>query len=153
MLKTQADLAWDMGVSLETVKGWAKQGMPGRSGRYVVRDVTTWLRQEGPWRQHMRLAVDPDEELLAGGSDSPALERLRAAKAAIAELDLEKLRGSLVSREKARTILGRWAAILRRMGERLGKRYGPEAANAVNDALGECDHVVHHELGDGNATG
>lgn len=142
-------MAWDLGVSIDTVKGWAKQGMPGKSGRYVLREISEWLRGDGPWRQHARPGTG-DDPLLESGGDSPGLERYRMAKAALAELELEAKTKSLLSREKARTVLGRWAAVIRRMGERLGKRYGPEAASAVNDALGECDHVVNHELGGGN---
>ena len=140
----QNDVALFCGVSLASVQGWAKQGMPGRPGAYDVQEVVQWLRSVGPWRQHAR--PEEDDPDLAGGPDSPGLERYRLAKAAIAELELEQRKASLLSRDKARTALVRWASIIRRLGERLGKRYGPEATLTVNDALSECQLVVDHDF-------
>lgn len=142
--KRQADVAVVYGVSLDTVKSWAKQGMPGVPGAYPLPEISKWLRSTGPWRQHVRPA--DDDPLLADG-DSPGLERYRMAKAQLAEYDLAERTKNLLSRDKARGVLIRWASVIRRMGERLGKRYGADAAIAVNDALTECSYVVDHELG------
>lgn len=142
----QSDVATFCGVSLDTVKSWAKQSMPGRPGAYDLSAIVRWLRTAGPWRQHSKPESE-DPLLGAAEGDSPGLERYRLAKAAIAELDLEERIGSLLSRDKARAALNRWASIVRRLGERLGKRFGPDAARSVNDALIECQHVVDHEFG------
>jgi hypothetical protein len=80
--------------------------------------------------------------LLAEGGDSPGLERYRLAKAKLAELDLEMRKGQLIDRGKARDIFGRWAILIRRMGERLGKRFGPDAAATVNETLESCRAAV-----------
>lgn len=138
------------GVSIETVKNWAKQGMPGTPNAYDVSEIIQWLRSVGPWRQHAK--PDSDDPLLSADGDSPGLERYRQAKAALAELELEERKGTLLSRDKARSTLGRWASIVRRLGERLGRRYGPEATTAVNDAILECQHVIDHEFGTSDAS-
>lgn len=91
-------------------------------------------------RQTQKTRQDSDP-LLSDG-DSPALERYRLAKAKLAELDLEHRKGDLIDREKCRELMGRWSVIIRRMGERLGKRYGNDATLSVNDSLDECQKVV-----------
>jgi len=150
----QVDVAEFCGVSLATVQSWAKQDMPGTPGAYDVREIVQWLRSWGPWRQHAKPdGWDPLVDEDAGDGSSPAQERYRAAKAAIAELQLEQLKGTLLSREAVRGALGRWATLIRRMGERLGKRFGPDAIAAVNEALNECQYVVDHDVGGDNSGG
>lgn len=144
-VQRQTDIASFCGVSIDTVKSWAKQRMPGQPGMYDLGEIVRWLRASGPWRQHQR--PEFDDPLLVADGESPGLERYRLAKAAIAELDLEERKESLLSRDKARAALIRWGSIIRRLGERLGKRFGPDASNAVNDALSECQHIVDHEFG------
>ena len=57
------------GQSLDTVKGWAKQGMPGKAPAYDLQAIVRWLRQKGPWRDRApRQTPATDEEaLLLGG--------------------------------------------------------------------------------------
>jgi phage terminase Nu1 subunit (DNA packaging protein) len=146
-VRRQADVAVFFGVSIDTVKNWAKQQMPGAPGNYDLAEILRWLRASGPWKAKPVIPPGADELLVAEG-DSPGLERYRLAKAALAELELEERKGALLSREKARLALNRWASIIRRLGERFGKRYGREAAMALNDAITECQHVVDHEFVD-----
>lgn len=134
----QVDLARVCGVSLATVQSWAKQGMPGEPGTYDLSQIIPWLRTEGPWKQHAK-------------SENEEERRYRTAKANTAELEFEQARGELLDRGKVRSTLVRWAAIIRQMGDRLGKRFGLEASTAVNDALLECEIVVDHEFGAGNS--
>jgi hypothetical protein len=82
----------------------------------------------------------PGDPLLSGG-DSPGLERYRLAKAQHAELDLAERRGQVIDVGKCRDVLGRWAALLRRAGERVGKLH-PDAGKALSEALDECRGVV-----------
>jgi phage terminase Nu1 subunit (DNA packaging protein) len=142
----QADVAAFCGVSIDAVKNWAKQGMPGKAPSYDLAEIVQWLRRDGPWKPHGReQALDAlgDEILLEGGAgNSPALEKLRAAKAALAELDLQQRRGQLLSVERSKEIGLRWATLLKRMGERLGKRFGRDATAAVHDTLEECRRVL-----------
>ncbi len=118
--------------------------MPGRPGRYEAGAIVRWLRASGPWKQHAK--PEGGDPLLESGEDSPGLERYRLAKAAHAELDLAERRGELLSRDKARTVLGRWSTMLRGLGDRMAKRYGMEAAIAVNETLTECESVIADEL-------
>lgn len=136
----QVDVAAFFAVALDTVKGWAKAGMPGKASAYDLREIVQWLRKSGPWQPRGKIAdAVGDDILLEGGvGNSPALEKLRAAKAALAELDLQERRGTLISVEKSKEIGERWASKIKRMGERLGKRYGRDATADVNDTLEEC---------------
>lgn len=122
--------------------------MPGTQGHYVLQDIARWLRTDGPWRPYQRPETTSDDPLLADG-DSPALERYRLAKAKHAELDFEHRKGELIEREKARDIFSRWAVVIRRMGEKLAKRYGNDAAETVNETLEECAAIVQGGLGSG----
>jgi phage terminase Nu1 subunit (DNA packaging protein) len=142
--RTHMDIAFVCGVKIDTVKSWSRQGMPGISGRYNLREVIDWLRNKGPWQQRIR----PDfDDALLDGVDSPGLERCRLAKASLLELELEEKRNNVFNKDELRGVLLRWAGIIRRVAERIGKRYGNDAASAVNDALTECDYLVTNEFG------
>lgn len=79
--------------------------------------------------------ADPEAMLLEGPS-TPALERLRLAKAQLAELELAAKRQQLVPVEEVRSgLLGPFAGALRRAGEVLGRNYGPGAQQVLDDAL------------------
>lgn len=116
--------------------------MPGTAGKWVAKDISHWLRTDGPWRERNKLVVQPSDDPLLAGGDSPWLEQYRKMRAKHAELDLENRKGELIERDKCQEILSRWAVLIRRMGERLGKRYGNDAAATVKDTLDECRSVV-----------
>lgn len=144
---TQAEIAEFFGVSVDTVKNWAKQRMPGHAKHYPLNEIAQWLRTEGPGSSKYR---DCNEDPMLAGGTSPQLERYRAAQASLAELRLSRERGELLSRDRARDVFGRWASIIRRLGERLGRKFGSEAALAVDDALDECSHSVNELDSDKN---
>ena len=148
----QAEVGEFFGVSMDTIAAWRKKGMPGVSGRYDLREILVWVRSEGPWRQRggVDIGTGPLDDLIVEAGDSPNLERCRLAKAQLLELELETKRSSLLPREKVRSGLGRFAAILRQLGERLGKRYGPEVIGSVNDALDDCQRVINDEFSCGD---
>ena len=123
--------------------------MPGTPKEYVLQDVSKWLRTQGPWKPYQKPEASSDDPLLAEG-DSPALERYRLAKAKHAELDLEQRRGELIDLAKCRDLFGRWGSVIRKMGERVSKRFGVEANQMVAEAIDECDSIVR---GLGNADG
>jgi phage terminase Nu1 subunit (DNA packaging protein) len=149
--KTHAHVATHFNKSLSTIQEWAKRGMPKKkNGRYYHPEIFAWYETEGPGKYKSKL--DAADELLAGG-DSPNLERYRAAKAALAELELEERKKKIISVQELRTVvLGPCAGFIRRAGERLGKRFGLEALNTINDALSEFDHHVERVLGTNGAT-
>ena len=138
-------------VSIDVVKRWSQQGMPKTqlpSGRfrYDLPSIVFWLRTDGPWRQQQPSPAD-DDPMLASGGDSPEMRRYRAAKASLAELDLDERRQTLLPRERVHQALFRWGTLVRRMGERLTRRYGPEIAGDINDTLAACARAIEGELG------
>jgi len=144
--ETQGEVAEFFGVSVDTVKNWAKQKMPGKPRAYRLDQIAIWLRTEGPGSKALRLASD---DPLLGDGDSPALERYRLAKAKHAELDLEHRKGELIDVSKCRDILAQWAAVIRKTGDRLSRRFGIEANLIVSDAIDACDDIVR-TFDDGN---
>lgn len=116
-----------------------------RSANPIVFRVAALIEVMVEKRVAERTAITPQapaDELLLEDGDSPALERYRLAKAKLAELDLETRKGQLIERDKARDIFSRWAVLVRRMGERLAKQFGPDAAATVNETLESCRAAV-----------
>lgn len=122
------------------------QGRPVRIRFAALIDLIVERRVEERTRAPAPTSDDP---LLADG-DSPALERYRLAKAKHAELDLEQRRGELIDLSKCRDLFGRWGSVIRKMGDRVSKRFGVEANQMVAEAIDECDSIVR---GLGNADG
>lgn len=122
--------------------------MPGRNGAYKLQQVSRWLRNQnaGPFRGSNK--TEPSDPLLVADVDSPGLERYRLAKAALAELELEERKGSLIPLEKVRDVLSRWSSLIRRMGESLSKRFGKDAAELLNETLAECRRLVPNDDAD-----
>lgn len=87
-----------------------------------------------------------DEDPLLSGSDSPGLERYRTAKADLAELELERQRGTLVSLDRVRDRMAATFTLIRRAGERLQQHYGAAALQILNDALDDCKQLVDGDL-------
>lgn len=150
---SQRDLAAALGVDQSTVQQWVRSGLARtKAGKnrfgYCIPCAVAW-RLDG--RDVKAEAVAALDDLMAGSGSgsSPALERYRLARAIAAEWDNETKKRSLVPRDKVRSGLGRFASILRQLGERLGRRYGPEAVLSVNDALDDCQRVIEDEFGDG----
>jgi hypothetical protein len=81
-----------------------------------------------------RLNIDDIES----GADSPNLERLRGAKADIAEIERDKRRGELLPRDEMRAGLLGIAGCIRDMGERLEREFGHDARQLLDDALDEA---------------
>jgi hypothetical protein len=123
-----------------------KRTLPSRRAKYPLDEIVVWLRTSGPWKA--AASPDPEDPLLSSDVDSVGLERLRLAKAALAELDLEERRKTLLPRDKVRLSLGRFSMILRRAFEQVGKRYGHDAVGRLNEALDECERVIDVEFGD-----
>ena len=132
---TQAAVAAVFGVERSTVGAWVQKGMPGKQGRFDLVAIACWYRLDGPG------AAPVDDPLLQVG-DSPALERYRSARAKSAELDLALRKKELVDLEKLRLLLGRWHTVLRRTGERLGRRCGADAQAILDEALDELRSIV-----------
>src|SRR5205814_764058 len=96
--------------------------------------LVAWIRQAA--------AVAEGDPLLAGG-DSQNLERYRAAKADLAEMDAAERRGRLVDMDQ----LCEWwaseaAAPLRRAMAALQARFGTDAESIIAAALEKAESAI-----------
>lgn len=136
VVMTQADVARHFGVQRSTVHDWLKKAdFPCKAAPFDIHKIEQWKAQQ-----------DIDSDLLVAGGDSPWLEQLRKMKALQEEIKLEQLRGSVMEVDRVREALARWAAIIKRAGERIGIRYGPDAKAMLDDAIEECRIVVKNEF-------
>lgn len=92
-----------------------------------------------------------DDDPLMQGSGSPALERYREERAAIARLDRLEREGRLVPRDEVREALGRIAAILRGAGDTLQRQHGSGAADILNEALDDAQRETDRAFEDENS--
>lgn len=99
-----------------------------------------------------RLAAE-DDPLMAGDAASPALERYREERAALARFDRLERERQLVSRGDVREGLGRIAAVLRAAGDSLRLQCGPEAAAILDEALGDAALEIERLFGDSPSAG
>lgn len=106
----------------------------------VVRGLHNFLADNA-----VKLAKDEDE--LLQGSGSPALERYREERAAMARLDRLEREGSLLPRDEAREALSRVAGILRAAGDTLQRQFGPGAGDILYEALSDAERELERTLG------
>lgn len=90
----------------------------------------TWAKiaATGPRRRE----VLPDLEDEGGDESTPALERYRAARASIAELELAKKRGELVDRQAVVELFAFVTGSARDFAEQLGRIHGDKAREDFN---------------------
>lgn len=93
----------------------------------------------------LRLARDEND--LLTGSGSPALERYREERAALARLDRLEREQELISRDLARDVLGRVAAVLRNTGDALQRQFGPAAIEILFEGLADAEREIVSALG------
>jgi len=109
----------------------------------VVRALHDFLAENA-----LKLARDDDS--LMQGTGSPALERYREERAALARLDRLEREGALIPRDIARESLGRIAAILRSAGDTLQQQFGAEAVNVLYEALDDAQREMDQSFGGGD---
>ena len=111
-----------------------------KRGRAVVLRARDYVRA---WCEHKiaeaRLPADGDELLAADGTDSPALERYRAARAGLAELELHERVGRLIPRDEYRAAGTRLSSHIQAAGMDLQVKFGPEAHQILEERLDEFD--------------
>lgn len=167
-LRSIPEVAEFFDVSPSTVSTWIDNGMPrylkpgplqkkANAYLYDLQAIVQWYRTDGPGgrnesrnrrnEQQRQLPIDPEDPLIDSGEATPALERLRLAKAKLAEADWDERRKRLVPIDDLMRIMAGWAEPLRRLGERLHQRFGREAAEMLNRTLDEeCRRVIEHEI-------
>ncbi len=144
-LATLADVAAAIGVSRETVRTWRRAGWRDKPPFSLPR-LLQWLRSSGPWKSRPESRAD-DPLLLAAGT-SPALERYREERAALAKYERLRREGELIPRERIREGLNRIAAILRGVGESLQRQYGPDAHKLLEEGLDEAGREIESLFND-----
>jgi hypothetical protein len=92
-----------------------------------------------------KLSRDDDE--LMQGSGSPALERYREERAAIARLDRMERESALLPRHEVREAMGRVAAILRNAGDALQRQFGPAAVEILYEAIDDARREIDRSFG------
>jgi hypothetical protein len=83
-----------------------------------------------------------EDDALMNGSSSPALERYREERAAMAQMDRLEREGNLISRDVVRISLGKTASIIRTAGEALQRQFGQAAADILNEAIDDAEAEI-----------
>ncbi len=107
----------------------------------VVRSLHNFLAENAS-----KLAADDDP--LMRGEGSPALERYREERAAIARLDRLERERMLIPRDDVRTSLGRIATLIREAGETLQRQFGAEAAEILLEAMDDAEQEIERTFGE-----
>lgn len=131
LVKTVEEVGLFFDMSPRTVERWFTSGCPGRPSRYDLRKIARWLAA----LRMKKLIGDQSSE---GGESSPALEAKRRIEVELRQLDLEERRGSLVSREGVEKCLAEWASVMRTAYEQVGRLFGPEAQDLVEQAVSDA---------------
>lgn len=88
-----------------------------------------------------------DEDVLLQGASSPALERYREERAALARLERLEREGRLIPRDQAREGMGRIAALLRGAGDALQQQFGAAAVEILDEALEDAMREIDRAFG------
>lgn len=121
-----------------------KYGIPLGDETVSIPEMAEWIHDL--LAAHGRkINIDEDEGGISSKS-SPALERLREAKASIEEQRLAKECRQLIERHVVHDGLLQIAGTLRQCGEVLQRQFGPEAGRAFNEYLDDCEKQVNEFL-------
>lgn len=121
--------------------------MPGRPKAYPLDEIARWLRADGPWRPQAQRMTAEDEPELVGYGDSPELERFRAARADLAEMERDERRGKLISAERLREICLTVGDVIKSLRRRLVKKFGVAAGEVVDGGLRDLRDIADRECG------
>lgn len=132
---TQASAAWVAEMSERHLR--TTDCPRNGDGTYSAQAVSTWRAD--------RAAATAGADLPTG--DSPNLERYRAAKADLAEMEAAERRGQLIPSDRNRAFMGRVAAILRQAGDVI-RTFSPEAHQVLDEALADAENEIEVFFGD-----
>lgn len=138
---TLVELAAQLGVSYDTVRGWPAQGMPGSKGAYILADVVTW-----------QLGKALAAAGAGGGKDDldrkrDADARLSIANASRRERENRIADGDLISRADVERELGVMLNVTRMHFERIPHDLSPRIPlNAVAVVTAELTHIIRLKL-------
>jgi len=119
------DIARVYNVSNQSVGGWHKAGCPRNADRtYSLAEVIAWRETR------LREAADA-----AAVKPSDAKGRQDEERARLLQLTRMEREGALMPRETVRESHAKMAGILRMAGDRLQRRFGPEAHEILEQAI------------------
>lgn len=111
-----------------------------------------WVRREKPLRVYGRGAVliwasrqEGEQAEDAEAVASPALERKREVECQLKLLELATREGELVPRSQMRNLLMGMAAVLRRTGELLVRKFGNDAGEVLQEGIDDMDRLAQAE--------
>ncbi|MCL5269111.1 MAG: hypothetical protein M1457_00810 [bacterium] len=118
-----------------------------RQGRRLQFDatVTVCLELERRGAEIEKRCARPapgEDPLLTTGGPSPALERYRAARAELAEMDVKLRSREMIPREGMHIVLVRLGALLRNTLHQLEVEFGRGAYDIVESGLDEFDREL-----------
>lgn len=150
---SQATAARALRMSQPTFIHQLRPKLPPAAVRQIGRRVLVHLPEliDAVVLRERAKGVGVEDALLAGGGDSPALEKYRAMRAGQEEIKLQRLRQQLVFVDEVRTGLHQIAGAVRRGVERLQRVFGNDAAEMVLDPLIEFERNWEQVLGGPNS--
>lgn len=95
-------------------------------------------------QKHVAAAGD---DMLAGGGNSPALERYRLARAQLAEQNLAERNNEIVRVSVVESMVMSVASRVRAAGDRLGRKFGAEAQDVLLRALEDLEEEMASDGG------
>jgi len=135
------------GRQYKILDGQAKTyGLPIAGESVDLPAVVRWLHDFLANNGRKLLAPDSDADLLYGGGDSPALERLREESWKCKRLERLEREGQLVDREQIRSTLSAFAGLLRNCGEALQKQFGPDALELLLATIEDGERLLEREF-------
>lgn len=131
------------GVSTKTISHWKNRGMPAVPKAYNLSEIAAWRLQYE--REQSRRQVD--EALLKADSQSPALERFRAARAALSEIELAERQEELLPLSLIQPFHNQLAHYIREAGEIMKRNGHTDAHEILNEQIEmlEADINKFHE--------
>ena len=118
---TKGAAAWLLSISPRSMTDYT---VPRNADQtYNAQECIEWLRRR-----------------LDGGSS--AMEDQRRAKAELLQLELQERQSQLIDRQAAHVVFGQLGALIRKAGEKLQRRYGPEAQGIIDEALDEFESLL-----------
>lgn len=149
-LREEAGKAFLRAVPQKQYLGWAGQsrgvvgrqaalhGIPLEGSSISIPEVIGWLH--GFLAESSRTLHDePTRPSIQSVEDEA---RLLKARADLQELKRDEQLGDLIRRDQFHDVMMRWAAVIRKAGDRLGKKFGPDAQDVLNEALDTCESVI-----------
>lgn len=129
-------------ISRQSFHGHYRKHVPESAMRCDGKGRPTWVH--GRTLHDALVAVAREQERERFGDDglligegSPSLERLRAARAKMVELDLRERQGQLLDVQAMNKALNHYAVLIRQCGQQLRKEFGNGAGDLLDATADE----------------